>query len=317
MAVHLPMMMQHLFNSPLALHDKKAEVICAVLANKLDLSSFERSWVQGGRLEREDLADVQALARRNEIAGIPNAPPPMKTADGWYGDRPYQLSSNGIALIEVWGTLTRTWGVGPESGMTGYDGINTSIDFAMRDPMCKGVFIHFNSGGGAVDGMIDCSDFIYNCSARNAGGKPIFGYAGDYAYSAAYCLMAACDQRYVSETGGVGSIGCLTLHVDMSQMLADEGIDVHVFRSAPGKALGAFNQAIDEAEINRVQAQIEKLGTIFVKRVASYIPGLTQEAVAKTNGLDYMGDEAKAAGLVTDVLPMHEAWAKLERRIAR
>lgn len=316
MAVHLPLMMQQMFNTPLALHDKKAEVICAVLANKLNLSSFERTWVQGGRLEREDLADTEALARRNAIAGITNAPPPAKTTDGWYGDRPYQISSSGIAMIQVWGTLTRTWGVGPDSGFTGYDGIMTQVDFAMRDEQCRGIFIHFNSGGGAVDGMIECSDFIYNCSARN-GGKPIFGYAGDYAYSAAYCQMAACDQLYVSETGGVGSIGCLTLHVDMTKALEDDGIDVLVFRSTPGKALGAFGQTLPQNEIDRVQAQIEKLGSIFVKRVATYMPALTQDAVAKTNGLDYMGDEAKAAGLVTDVLPMHEAWAKLERRIAR
>lgn len=317
MAVYLPLVAQTLLNTPLMIHEKKAEIICAVLANRLNIASYERMAEAGGRLEREDLADLAIQARRNTIAGIPNAPEPVKTSDGWYGDRPYQLSPSGIAIIQIWGTLCRTWGVGPFSGFTGYDGIMTSIDFAQRDPMVKGIFLHINSGGGTVDGLSECGDFIHACSARN-GGKPIYAYAGDYAYSAAYWLAAACDKVYVGETGGVGSIGCITLYADLSRMLDEEGIDVTVFRSRPGKAIGIGNvEKLPDEEKARIQAQIEYLGQVFEKRVATYMPALTQSAVAATNGFDYIGPSAKAIGLVNDVLPMSEAWAKLERRIAR
>lgn len=317
MAVYLPLVAQTLLNAPLMLHEKKAEVITAVLANRVNIASFERMAEAGGRLDRSDLVDVAAQARRNAIAGIPNLPEPAKTNDGWYGDRPYQLSPSGIAMIQVWGTLCRTWGVGPFSGMCGYDGIMTAVDFAQRDPMVRGIFMHINSGGGTVDGLAECGDFIHACSARN-GGKPIYAYAGDYAYSAAYWLAAACDKVYVGETGGVGSIGCITLYADLSRMLDEEGIDVTVFRSAPGKALGIGGvETLPQTEKERIQAQIDYLGGVFVKRVALYMPSLTQTAVAETNGLDYEGPRAKAIGLVNDVLSMAEAWAKLERRIAR
>jgi capsid assembly protease len=317
MAVYLPLVAQTLLNNPLAIHAQKAEVIAAVLANRLNIASFERMGENGGRLDRGDLVDVAALARRNMIAGIPNLPEPQKTEDGWYGDRPYELSSNGIAMIQVWGTLCRTWGVGSYSGMTGYDGIMTQVDFAQNDPMCRGIFMHINSGGGTVDGLFECSDFIAQCSARN-GGKPIFAYAGDYAYSAAYAIAAACDKVFVGETGGVGSIGVITLYADMSKMLEQEGIDVHVFRSAPGKALGIGGvETLPQTEIDRVQEQINYLGSVFTKRVSTYMPALTQDAVASTLGLDYIGPRAKAIGLVNDILSMPEAWAKLERRIAR
>jgi len=317
MAVYLPHVAQTLLNNPLALHDKKAEVICAVLANRINIASFERMAEAGGRLDRSDLSDTAALARRNAIAGISNLPPPAKSSDGWYGDRPYEISPSGIAIIYVWGTLCRTWGVGPFSGMTGYDGIMTQIDFAQNDPMCRGIFMHVNSGGGTVDGLLDCGDFIFQCSARN-GGKPIFAYAGDYAYSAAYWLSAACDKLFVGETGGVGSIGCITLHADITKLLEEEGIAVTVFRSTPGKALGVGGvESLPQEEVDRIQEQINYLGDVFVKRVATYVPTLTQSAVAQTLGLDYIGPRAKAIGLVNDVLSMPEAWAKLERRIAR
>lgn len=317
MAVYLPHVAQTLLNHPLMLHERKAEVICAVLAGRINLSSYERMGHAGGRLERDDFADLATQARRNAIAGIPNLPQPQKTSDGWYGDRPYEISPTGIAIIQVWGTLCRTWGVGPESGFTGYDGIMTQIDFAQNDAMCRGIFLHVNSGGGTVDGLSECGDFIYNCSAR-FGGKPIFGFAGDYAYSAAYWLLAACDKMFVNETGGVGSIGCITLHADMTKMLDDEGVKVTVFRSTPGKALGIYGvESLPPEEVDRIQEQINYLGEVFVKRVAKYVPTLTQSAVAETLGFDYIGPRAKAIGLVNDVVSMPEAWAKLERRIAR
>jgi len=317
MAVYLPLVADALLNTPLALHDKKAEVIVAVLANRVNIASFERMAENGGRLERGDLVDVAALARRNAIAGIPNLPQPVKTTDGWYGDRPYELSPSGIAIIQIWGTLCRTWGIGPFSGMTGYDGIMTAIDFAQRDAQVKGIFLHVNSGGGTVDGLDECGRFIYQCSAR-FGGKPIIGYAGDYAYSAAYWLLAACDERYVGETGGVGSIGCISLYADISRMLDEDGVDVTVFRSRSGKAIGVGGiEPLPEGEVRRIQEQIEYLGGIFEKRVAEFIPTLSQSAVAATNALDYEGPRAKAIGLVNDVMSMPEAWARLEQIVAR
>jgi ClpP class serine protease len=317
MAVFLPLVAQTLLNNPLCIHEKKAETICAVLANRLNIASYERMSEAGGRLERGDLVDVAAQARRNAIAGIPNLPEPARSPDGWYGDRPYEISPSGIAIIQVWGTLCRTWGIGPFSGMTGYDGIMTSIDFAQRDPMVKAIFLHINSGGGTVDGLLECGDFIYNCSAR-FGGKPIHAFAGDYAYSAAYWIGAACDEMYVNETGGVGSIGCITLYADLSRMLDEEGIDVTVFRSAPGKALGMGGvETLPTAEVERIQKQIEYLGSVFVGRVAKYQPRLSISAVAGTQGLDYIGPDARATGLVNDVLSMPEAWAKLEQLIAQ
>jgi len=317
MAVYLPHVAQTLLNSPLAIHANKANVIASVLANRINLSSYQDMAISGGRLERDDMADIAARARRDAVAGIPNLPAPQKTTDGWYGDRPYEISSTGIAIIQVWGTLCRTWGVGPYSGFTGYDGIMTSIDFAQNDPMCRGIFLHINSGGGTVDGLADCGDFIHACSARN-GGKPIYAYAGDYAYSAAYWLAAACDKVFVGEMGGVGSIGIITLYADMSRALEEDGIDVTVFRSAPGKALGMGGiEPLPDAEKNRIQEQIDYLGSVFVKRVATYMPALTQTAVAETMGFDYIGPRAMAIGLVNDVVSMPDAWAKLERRIAR
>lgn len=321
-ARHLPLLMQNLFNTPIALGQRKAEMIVAALAGKLDISSlvtetsvYDQRALSGlsdrgreeARLERQ-----LAVARR---AATPEGP---WTCEFW-GERPYRLSESGIAVIEVLGTLTRTWGIDPESGSTGYDGILTKLAFAMDDSACKGVLVKENSGGGAVDGLFDTCDAIFKCSARN-GGKPIWAFAGDYAYSAAYAIGAACDRFIAPPMGGVGSISCISLFADMTGRLEQDGIQVEIFRGDDRKAVGFGGlESLDDEERAHIQRQIRAASDYFQSRVALYRAdkGLSKSAISETRGWDYRAEEAKAIGLIDDILSEQDAWMEFEREIAR
>lgn len=321
-ARHLPLLMQNLFNTPIALSQRKAEMIVAALAGRLDIRAltsetvaFDQQALRGlsergreeARLERE-----LAVARRTST---PDGP---WTAEFW-GERPYRLSESGIATIEVLGTLTRTWGIHPESGSTGYDGILTKLEFAMDDSACRGIFVKENSGGGAVDGLFDTSDAIFKCSARN-GGKPIWAFAGDHAYSAAYALGAACDRMIAPPMGGVGSIGVIAIFADLTGAMEESGIKAHIFRSDDRKAIGIGGmESLDQLEIEHLQAQIDEAGEYFKDRVALYRAdkGLSKSTISETRGWDYTASQAKATGLIDGILSEQDAWSEFERELAQ
>ena len=75
-----------------------------------------------------------------------------------------------------------------------------------------------------VAGNFDLVDRIF--AAR--GVKPIRAYAAESAYSAAYSIASAADDITVSRTGGVGSIGVVTVHADYSQALDAGGDQGHL-----------------------------------------------------------------------------------------
>lgn len=312
MSTFLPFVLQQLCNRPLAVSDDHGRMIVAALAGRLNISAYEDRFT---RLDAHEMARIAAGGRATADAQR-EAKAPTTTVKA--GDNYTAFERvGGIAIIRVWGTLTRNWGVGPYSGSTGYDGIQIQLLDAMQDPDVKAIWLDINSGGGAVDGCFDLVDMIWSLNEKN-GGKPIWAMSADYAFSAAYALASACDKVFVSRAGAVGSIGCITLHADMTKMLEDEGIKVKVIRSSqsPRKAEGNPYEGLSEEALAHIQEQLDECGDIFIEKVARNM-ALSKKAVSETLGLDYMGARAKTIGLVSDVLSEQEAWAKLERKIAR
>lgn len=328
MARQLPLLMQNLFNVPLALSDRKAEMIVAALAGRLDIqalttetATFDRAAMSDiaarGRAEAYRERDLRATQMRAAQDGPMIIDPYWWSEESLMRGKPYSLSKSGIAVIPVRGTLTRTWGCDPFSGATGYDGIWTKLAYAIDDPDCRGIWLSINSGGGAVDGLFDLADGIYQLSAR-AGGKPIWAFAGDYAYSAAYCLGAACDRLMTSPLGGVGSIGCIAIWLDATAAMEEEGFKAVIWRSAERKAIGIGGmEPLDQQRIDHVQAQIDQSGAYFEDRVAMYRSGsVSKSAIHETRGNDYTATQAKAIGLIDGILREQEAWAEFERVLA-
>lgn len=320
MAVYLPLMMQSLFNTPIALSDAKAKMIVSAFSGRLNIQSLSD---EAFRLDRTAMRDLAAQGRRDAdldrgrmtAARRVAAPEGPMTSDDWYGDRPYKLTSTGIAIIEISGTLTRTWGVGPYSGTTGYDGIWTQLAFAMDDDSCVGIWLKINSGGGAIDGLADLAQGIYRCSQRN-GGKPIWAFAGDAAYSAAYWLASAADRVYVAPLGGVASIGVIAIYADITRALEEDGIEAIIFRSAKRKAIGIGGlEKMDQVEVDHIQSQIDEAGDFFESAVAHY-RGITKSAVSQTQGTDYTATQALAIGLVDGILTEQDAWSNFEQFLA-
>lgn len=326
MATHLPLVMQNLFNRPIAVSSSHAEMIVAALAGRLDISALTHGTATFDRAALNDIAArgrsearMEPMLRAAKMDASPDGPMIVPKDDwsysAWVRGTPYPLSKSGIAIIDVLGTLTRTWGCDPYSGSTGYDGIWTKLAYAMDDPAVKGIWLRINSFGGAIDGLYDLVDAIWQCSARN-GGKPIWAFAGDYACSAAYALGMACDRLMTPAMGSVGSIGTLAIHIDYTALMAEEGIKATIFRAPDRKAIGIGGlEALDDAEMTKFQAMIEEATDYFQERAALY-RGVSKSTISETRGNDYTATQAKAIGLIDAVLREQDAWSEFERAIA-
>lgn len=299
---HLPLLMQNLLNTPLCVAPSYAAMMVAALNGRLDISSLQIDDRQMGREEME------ALAARGRVDAD------AKRADRKSGTIIDRVGN--VAVIQVWGTLTRTWGVGPYSGSTGYDGILMQLEDAIKDEDIKGIWLDIDSGGGTVNGLFDLVDTIFSFRSRNGGPKPIYAMCADYAYSAAFAIGTAADKLFVPPTGGAGSVGVITLHASYKEALENEGIKVTVIREPEDKAKGTEFEDLDAETESQIRAQCKEIADIFQDKVARNM-GISKASVAATKGLDYMGRHAKAIGFVSDVLPEPLAWAKLQRRISR
>ena len=316
MSIFLPFAMQNFLNVPLAMHESAADMLVAALSGRLNIRELTSA---SGIHSQRDLDDLALLGRERVDAGQLSFVSANKTKSSPQRarssrDKTFQIAGD-VAIVPIKGTLMKDWGIGPYSGSTGYDGIQTQIMDAVQDADVKAIWMWIDSGGGTVNGLEQTADLIYNLREKNTG-KPIWAMASDYAYSAAYMLGTAADRFYAPRLGGVGSVGTITMHADLSKKLENDGIKVTVIRAGKNKARANGIEPLDEETLAHIEAQCAEHRNAFIETVARNM-GISKKSVAETEGLDYMGTAAKAIGFVTEVLPEPEVWGKLQRKINR
>ena len=284
----LPFFAQRLFNTPLAIHPDKAEIVMAALADRLGVArlfSRDRLIVFDGQKTWDDDDDFARPARR---AG-------------------YDVTRDGVAVIPVSGTLVQKLdSLRPYSGMTGYDGIRLNLLAALADGQVKAVMLDIDSPGGEVPGCFDLSDTIF--AARNV--KPIWAVLNEMAFSAAYALASAASRVTVPRTGGTGSIGVVYLHTDLSRALDQAGITVSVLRYGARKYEGNTVEPLSDAARTRIQADLNATGELFVATVARN-RRLAADRVRDQEAACYRGQLGLGAGLADAVMAPDQAYRAL------
>lgn len=209
--------------------------------------------------------------------------------------RPYVVK-DGVLQIPIQGVLLNNFPYQYGSFATGYEYIARALDRGLNDGEVKGIALVVNSPGGMVAGNFDLADKIF--AAR--GDKPIRAFVNEDAYSAAYSLASAADKITVARTGGVGSIGVVTSHMDMSQMMDKIGIKVTFIFAGKHKIDGNAYEPLAKATKDRIQTEINDLYDIFVATVARN-RGMDEKAVRDTEALTYTAPQALSIGLADEI----------------
>lgn len=273
---------QRLFNVPLAIHPLKAEVAVAALAERLGITHIARDSgdvvvMRPGMFEDDDYDDFTSRGREDR--------------------RGYDVVG-GVAIIQVEGMLVQKNGyLRPYSGMTGYDGIRQNFLQAMTDNAVRAIVLDIDSPGGEVSGCFDLVDTIYSMRDR----KPVASILNECAYSAAYAIASAAGRVYVPRTGGTGSIGVISMHVDWSEAIKKQGMAVTLITFGSHKADGNQYQALPEEVRDRFQADINTMGELFVSTVARN-RNLSAENVRATQAATFLGEHGLSIGLADSVM---------------
>ncbi|MDA8092341.1 MAG: S49 family peptidase [Betaproteobacteria bacterium] len=287
--MNFPHLAQRLFNVPLAIHPRKAEVVMAALSERLGVS----------RIMRLDGNAVTPMAGWND--GDEDF-----SASGRNPRAGYDLVE-GVAVIQVQGTLVQKLGtLRPWSGMTGYDGIRQNFLTALSDPEVGAIALDIDSPGGEVAGCFDLVDTIHQARGQ----KPIWSILDESAYSAGYAIASAADRIVVPRTGGTGSIGVIAMHVDLSQALSAAGITVTVINYGERKADGAPEFPLSPEALERFQADIDTMGELFVETVARN-RALPAAKVRDTQAATYLGASGVELGLADEVMAPDAAFLAL------
>jgi signal peptide peptidase SppA len=224
--------------------------------------------------------------------------------------RAYRMHAGGIAEISVSGVLVYS-DAGFE-GETTYSDIVGSVLMAVADPSVKAIVLAIESPGGEVDGCFEAAEAIYSLR----GMKPIVAILDPYAYSAAYALASAANMICVPETGGSGSVGVVSMHVEMSKMLDQAGIGVTAIQFGDQKTERGPFTPLSAAAKGRIQADVDVLGEMFVELVARN-RGMTTAEVRATQAGVFMGADGVKVGFADAVFDPPTALGQLQLTLMR
>lgn len=217
--------------------------------------------------------------------------------------RPYKVK-DGILIIPIKGCLLSGFPYQIWDMATGYEYIWKAYERGMADSAVNGIALDVDSPGGEVQGNFDLVDRMYAMREQ----KPVRSFANESMYSAAYSIGSIGDKIVVGRTGGVGSIGVVTSHVDYSKMLEKAGIKITFIKAGAHKTDGNPYEPLPASVEARIQKRINKIAAVFFGIVARN-RSMEIEDVRATEALTYPADEAIKAGLADEIGPMDSALA--------
>ena len=267
-----------LFGTPLLIHRPKLDVILSVVGQRIGM------------------ADVPAMSAMD--MAVYQRPPPASAPEG-------------IAVIPVHGSLVkRSLGMEAASGLTSYGEIAAMLDAALVDPQVSGILLDIDSPGGEASGSFELARRVREVAAL----KPVWAVANDAAYSAAYAIAASAQRLYVTETGGVGSIGVIALHVDQSVKDATDGYRYTAITAGVHKNDYSPHEPLSDAAKSELQGEVDRLYAIFTEHVAA-MRVLDVDAVRATEAGLYFGGNAVTQGLADGVQTLEATLTEFDQFI--
>lgn len=201
-----------------------------------------------------------------------------------------------IALIQVHGALVQRGGWMEGCGIRSYDAIREDLEEALANVNVSAILLDIDSGGGECAGLFDLCDWIMAQGEK----KPIYAFAHDYAFSAAYAIACTARKLYVAQTGEVGSVGVVCAHVDQSGANSKAGIVITPIYAGDKKVDGWSHAPLSDSAKADYQHSIDATYQKFVSLVAKG-RGISEQSVRDTEAGCFIPSDAMRLGLVDAV----------------
>jgi signal peptide peptidase SppA len=170
-----------------------------------------------------------------------------------------------VAVVPLYGVISPRMNLmSAMSGGTTAEGFVRSFRAALADPDVTGILIDVDSPGGNVQGITEAAAVVREARGR----KPIVAIANHDAYSAAYWIASQADEVVVSPSGGVGSIGIIGGHQDISEAQAKAGVKTTLISAGKYKTEGNPYEPLGDEARAEMQRRADAFMAIFAGDVA-------------------------------------------------
>lgn len=215
--------------------------------------------------------------------------------------------SGSTRIIPIIGSMAhRSTGLEAMSGMTSYADLQAQVEEAMNDNSVKSILFDVASPGGQVAGAFDFRDYLMEQRGR----KPMVSIARDTMASAAYLIGSATDKIYTTQTGQVGSIGVVAMHVDQSEKNAKDGVKPTFIYAGDYKTAGNPHAPLEGDALSYLQESVNDSYEMFIQAVAE-ARDLEPDAVRATQARVYRGKKAVDLNLADGIASFDVALTEL------
>jgi len=266
-----------IYNTPLMILPDKLNTILSVLSTKIGL-------------ETSVLAlDNNAVSARKEDRAVANKTGVI------------------IGVVPVLGTLVhRTYGMNALSGLRSYESIKKDFFNLLSQKDVDAILFDIDSPGGEAAGLMDLVDDMYHVR----GEKPVYAFSNTSAFSAAYALASAADKIFLSRDSGIGSVGCIAIHVDQSEMEKKMGLKYTAIYAGAKKNEASPHEPLSKEGMKTIQDIVDYHYDMFVKSVARN-RGIAEKEVKGTEAGLYFGQKAVDVGFADGVMSYDNVFNKI------
>ena len=173
-----------------------------------------------------------------------------------------------VAVMPLVGVISQRAGLvqnASTSGGVSADEFGARFDAMVADDMVKAIVMDIHSPGGSPDGLEALAAKVR--SARGA--KPIIAQVNSLAASGAYWVAAQADEIVLTPGAQAGSIGVYSIHEDISQKLAADGVKPTLIKAGANKAEMANFLPLSEEARQAAQDRVDATYRAFVADVAA------------------------------------------------
>ena len=216
-----------------------------------------------------------------------------------------------VVLVEISGVLLEEnlgQGILPWSGRTSLlDRLAEELELAREDDSVKALLVKIDSPGGSVS----ASDMVFHQlkEYRDKTGRPIVACLMGLAASGGYYSALAGDRILALPTATVGSIGVISLKLDLAGLMERYGVRTETIKSGEHKDMWSLFRPATEAEQALMQSLVDDFFQRFKSLVRKRRPAMTSEQLKTVaDGRIMSAPKALEMGLIDGLAYPEEAF---------
>ena len=195
--------------------------------------------------------------------------------------------------------------------MAGSYTIAETLKQVREDSSVKGVIVRIESPGGSSL----ASDVMWREAELLGKSKPTIVSMGSVAASGGYYAAAFGVPIYADRGTVTGSIGIFYGKADISGLLTKLGVHVVTHKTAPKADAESFYRPFTDEERNELEVKVGEFYAVFLDRVARGRKMSIEAVDAVGHGKVWLGDQAKAHGLIDVVGGIDAAFGALRAQL--